>query len=77
MFDPKECETRCYNDKDCKYFVHNAYPYERTCKIYLSANRTCNLIRGPPNPSLEDCSSIATAAKIKRKFELFHKPNPT
>ena len=67
LFDPKECETWCYYNFDCKYFVHNAYT--RYCDFYLSANRTCDLIRGPPNPSLEDCSSIAAAMKIKRKFE--------
>ena len=66
----KHCERECIDENEpneCKYFVY--YTNARVCRLYSSANRTCDLIRGPPNPSLEDCSPIGTAMKIKRKFE--------
>ena len=39
----------------CNYFFYNGA--EENCQFLSSTSRSCDLIRGPPNPSIQDCSS--------------------
>jgi len=50
------CQLACqyYNgDSPCDYFVYN--DGDQNCQFLSSTNRTCDIIRGPPNPPLETC----------------------
>ena len=50
------CQLACqlYNgDSTCNYFVYNEV--ETNCQFLSSKERTCDLIRGTPTPSLEKC----------------------
>jgi len=38
----------------CNYFSYNAV--RENCQLLSSSVRTCDLIRGPPNPTFEECS---------------------
>merc|ERR1711962_1734665 len=38
----------------CNYFFYNGA--EENCQFLSSTSRSCDLIRGPPTPSIEDCS---------------------
>ena len=50
------CQLACqyYNgDSPCDYFIYN--DGDKNCQFLSSTARTCDLIRGPPNPPLENC----------------------
>jgi len=42
----------------CNYFFYNGA--EENCQFLSSTSRTCDLIRGPPTPSLTECSDKPT-----------------
>ena len=54
-----KCQFACqiYNldnlDFPCNYFVHNNR--EQNCQFLSSTDRKCDVIRGPPTPSLDNC----------------------
>ena len=51
------CQFACrlYNkEPSCEYFFYNSL--EQNCEFLSSSTRTCDIIRGPPTPSLEECS---------------------
>ena len=51
------CQLACqFYDKDpsCGYFFYNRQ--EQNCQFLSDASRTCDIIRGPPSPSFEECS---------------------
>ena len=52
---PTACQIICQNNgpRGCKYFDYNAD--EENCKLLSSSSRTCDLIRGPPTPVIEEC----------------------
>ena len=52
--DVTACQFLCQVDSLCNYFVYNAD--ELNCQLLSSPSRTCDLIRGPPTPTLNDCS---------------------
>ena len=50
---PENCQHACKLLKPCKYFN-----YDKTlkdCELLGSANRNCDLIRGPRHPSFDVC----------------------
>ena len=50
---PENCQHACKLLKTCKYFNYDKIL--KDCELLGSANRNCDLIRGPPHPSFEDC----------------------
>ena len=55
------CQLACqyYNgDSPCDYFIYN--DGDKNCQFLSSTARTCDLIRGPPNPPLENCAAPPT-----------------
>ena len=59
-----KCQFACqiYNldnlDFPCNYFVHNNR--EQNCQFLSSTDRKCDVIRGPPTPSLDNCPETST-----------------
>ena len=59
-----KCQFACqiYNldnlDFPCNYFVHNKR--EQNCQFLSSTDRKCDVIRGPPTPSLDNCPETST-----------------
>ena len=55
------CQLACqyYNgDSPCDYFIYN--DGDKNCQFLSSTARTCDLIRGPPNPPIENCAAPPT-----------------
>ena len=52
--DVTACQFLCQVNSLCNYFVYNAD--DLNCQLLSSPSRTCDLIRGPPTPTLNDCS---------------------
>ena len=48
------CQFACDNYDGCNYFLYIGD--EEECQLLSSPDRTCDLIRGPPTPSLAECS---------------------
>ena len=48
------CQVLCQIYPLCNYFVYNKD--EQNCQELSSPGRTCDLIRGPPTPTLDECS---------------------
>ena len=51
------CQFACQlydKEPSCEYFSYNSL--EQNCQFLSSSIRTCDIIRGPPTPSLEECS---------------------
>ena len=56
----------------CNYFSYNAV--RENCQLLSSSVRTCDLIRGPPNPTFEECSE-KPSKKIKRNLRAWISKN--
>ena len=57
----------------CNYFSYNAV--RENCQLLSSSVRTCDLIRGPPNPTFEECSEKPSKKRnknLRNKAELIH-----
>merc|ERR1712203_797005 len=48
------CQVLCQINPLCNYFDYNKD--EQNCQELSSPGRTCDLIRGPPTPTLDECS---------------------
>ena len=64
-----KCQFACqiYNldnlDFPCNYFVHNNR--EQNCQFLSSTDRKCDVIRGPPTPSLDNCPEQPSTYWVK------------
>ena len=48
------CQVLCQINPLCNYFDYNKD--EQNCQELSSPGRTCDLMRGPPTPTLDECS---------------------
>ena len=51
------CQEACLDYDEglgCKYFAYDAS--KAKCQLLSSSEKMCDLIRGPPTPSLKDCT---------------------
>ena len=59
------CQEACLDydqGPGCKYFTFDAS--KEQCQLFSSSERICDLIRGPPTPSYEECSEMPSEAFI-------------
>jgi len=66
--DPETCQLLCQvysnpDTKSCAYFDYNVD--EQNCQLLSSPSRTCDLIRGPPTPTMKECSDDPTPPTTK------------
>jgi hypothetical protein len=54
-----QCQLACLFHRDCQYFVYNRDIEE--CELHDSEKRNCNVIKGPPSPTLEECQITSTS----------------
>jgi hypothetical protein len=55
-----QCQLACFFHRDCQYFVYNHDIEE--CELHDSGKRSCNVIKGPPSPTLEECQVTSTSS---------------
>lgn len=60
---PTDCQTACDHLQKCEYFV---YDYDtKDCELLDSTQRKCDQMRGPPEPSYEECQEeISTTSPL-------------
>ena len=52
---PEILDYRLYKQQyNCEYFIHDSF--KKSCEFRSSTSRTCDVIRGPPNPAIGECS---------------------
>ena len=59
------CQFACQlydKEPSCEYFFYNSQ--EQNCQFLSDASRTCDIIRGPPSPSFEQCSEGPSKYKL-------------
>ena len=56
-----QCQLACLFHRDCQYFVYNHDIKE--CELHDSGKRNCNVIKGPPSPTYEECQPTTTTSK--------------
>ena len=52
------CQIACQLSDGCQYFAYNNAT--NNCQLLGSAVRSCDLLRGPPSPSVDTCDGTTT-----------------
>ena len=68
---PSACQTFCLIFPGCEYFIYNAE--EENCQFLSSSSRTCDLIRAPPTPALDECLEPPSKYLLTLFFETLEK----
>ena len=67
------CQLACQFDANCKYFIY--YKNENVCETLDDDAYTCDVVRGPPTPTIENCTMTSyfrtEETKISQLFSFF------
>ena len=55
-----ECQDACVHLPSCEYFVYDIDT--RDCELLAAPTRKCDILRGPPTPSYEDCKKSTSTS---------------
>ena len=58
----EKCETACRFADKCEYFVYKVE--QKACQLLSSSLRNCDLLKGLPYPTYNECKSATTTTTM-------------